>query len=107
MSELQGKRVFVTGSGAGIGKAIAALFVQRGAQVVVSDINAESAKSSAEEVGAAGVANCDVTEEAQVAFVSALTSAAFGLSATGKLDYAWNSFEGALKKGVFFNARRK
>jgi pimeloyl-ACP methyl ester carboxylesterase len=47
------------------------------------------------------------TEEAQVAFVSALTSAAFGLSATGRLDYAWTSFDDALKKGVFFNARRK
>ncbi|HWC79678.1 MAG TPA: SDR family oxidoreductase [Pseudonocardiaceae bacterium] len=66
MSELDGKRVFVTGSGAGIGKAIAALFVERGARVVVSDINADAAKSSAEEVGAAGVANCDVTDEAQV-----------------------------------------
>ncbi|NKQ57032.1 SDR family oxidoreductase [Amycolatopsis sp. K13G38] len=66
MSELQGKRAFVTGSGAGIGKAIAALFAERGAQVVVSDLNADSAKQSAEEIGAAGVANCDVTDEAQV-----------------------------------------
>jgi NAD(P)-dependent dehydrogenase (short-subunit alcohol dehydrogenase family) len=66
MSELDGKRVFVTGSGAGIGKAIAALFVERGARVVVSDINADAAKSSADEVGAVGVANCDVTDEAQV-----------------------------------------
>ncbi|WP_031470033.1 SDR family NAD(P)-dependent oxidoreductase [Sciscionella sediminilitoris] len=66
MSELQGKRVFVTGSGAGIGKAIAALFVQRGAQVVVSDVNAGAAERAAEEVGAAGVANCDVTDEGQV-----------------------------------------
>lgn len=47
------------------------------------------------------------TEEAQVAFVSALTAAAFGLSATGKLDYAWASYDAALKKGAFFNARRK
>lgn len=66
MSELQGKRVFVTGSGSGIGKAIAALFVERGAQVVVSDVNTDSAKQSAEDVGAAGVANCDVTDEGQV-----------------------------------------
>jgi NAD(P)-dependent dehydrogenase (short-subunit alcohol dehydrogenase family) len=66
MSELEGKRVFVTGSGAGIGKAIAALFTERGARVVVSDINPETAKRSAEEIGAAGVANCDVTDESQV-----------------------------------------
>ena len=66
MSELEGKRVFVTGSGAGIGKAIATLFTQRGARVVVSDINADAAKQTADEIGAAGVANCDVTDEAQV-----------------------------------------
>ena len=66
MSELEGKRVFVTGSGVGIGKAIATLFTERGARVVVSDINPETAKQSAEEMGAAGVANCDVTDEGQV-----------------------------------------
>jgi galactitol 2-dehydrogenase len=66
MAELDGKRVFVTGSGAGIGKAIAALFAERGARVVVSDINADTAKQTADEIGAVGVANCDVTDEAQV-----------------------------------------
>ncbi|MFF0146916.1 NAD(P)-dependent dehydrogenase (short-subunit alcohol dehydrogenase family) [Amycolatopsis sulphurea] len=66
MPELDGKRVFVTGSGAGIGKAIAALCTERGARVVVSDRNAEAAKQTAGEIGAAGVANCDVTDEAQV-----------------------------------------
>jgi len=49
----------------------------------------------------------DDTEEAQIAFVSALTASAFSLAATGGLDYAWNSFENGLKKGIFFNARRK
>lgn len=66
MTELEGKRVFVTGSGAGIGKAIATLFTRRGARVVVSDIDAETAEKAAAEIGAAGVANCDVTDEAQV-----------------------------------------
>jgi pimeloyl-ACP methyl ester carboxylesterase len=49
----------------------------------------------------------DDTEEAQIAFVSALTASAFGLAATGSLDYGWTSFENAIKKGIFFNARRK
>jgi len=49
----------------------------------------------------------DETEEAQIAFVSALTASAFGLAATGGLDYPWNSFEDAVKNGIFFNARRK
>jgi pimeloyl-ACP methyl ester carboxylesterase len=47
------------------------------------------------------------TEEAQLAFVSALTASAFGLAATGGIDYAWKSFESAFKTGIFFNARRK
>ncbi|MET0197437.1 NAD(P)-dependent oxidoreductase [Rhodococcus sp. RS1C4] len=66
MTELEGKRVFVTGSGAGIGKAISALFVRRGARVVVSDIDEAAAARAAEEIGAAGIANCDVTDEEQV-----------------------------------------
>jgi hypothetical protein len=49
----------------------------------------------------------DDTEEAQIAFVSALTASAFGLAATGGIDYAWNGFESAIKNGIFFNARRK
>lgn len=49
----------------------------------------------------------DDTEEAQIAFVSALTSSAFGLAATGGIDYAWTSFDNAIKNGIFFNARRK
>jgi len=49
----------------------------------------------------------DDTEEAQITFVSALTAAAFGLAATGSIDYAWNSFENGLSNGTFFNARRK
>jgi pimeloyl-ACP methyl ester carboxylesterase len=47
------------------------------------------------------------TEDAQIAFVSALTAAAFALSTTGGIDYAWNSFGEAFKSGLFFNARRK
>jgi len=49
----------------------------------------------------------DDTEEAQIAFVSALTASAFSLAATGSIDYGWNSFENAFKNGMFFNGRRK
>lgn len=47
------------------------------------------------------------TEELQIAFVSALTSAAFSLFSTGKFDYAWTSFSDAIAHGKFFNAQRK
>jgi pimeloyl-ACP methyl ester carboxylesterase len=51
--------------------------------------------------------NPDDSEEAQIAFVSALTASAFSLAATGSIDYGWNSFENAFKNNTFFNARRK
>ena len=47
------------------------------------------------------------TEELQITFMAALTSAAFSLAATGALDYAWTSYRGAVDTGKFFNARRK
>jgi dienelactone hydrolase len=49
----------------------------------------------------------DETDEAQIAFVSALTASAFALAATGAIDFAWSSFEKDVEKGTFFNARRK
>jgi len=49
-----------------------------------------------------------LTKEAlQTTFTSAITSAAFSLSSAGKLDYAWASFEDALKGGRLFGARKK
>jgi dienelactone hydrolase len=47
------------------------------------------------------------TEESQITFVSALTSAAFSLSATGNFDYAWTSFADGSGRGRFFNAKKK
>ena len=47
------------------------------------------------------------TEELQITFVSALTSAAISLSATGAFDYAWKSFSPAFENGKFFNAKKK
>ena len=47
------------------------------------------------------------TEELQVTFVSALTSAALSLSSTGKFDYAWTSFGDVFENGKFFNVKKK
>jgi pimeloyl-ACP methyl ester carboxylesterase len=47
------------------------------------------------------------SEALQMTFVSALTSAAFSLSATDKLDYAWSSFRDAIGDGRLFNAKIK
>ena len=47
------------------------------------------------------------TEELQITFVSALTSAAFSLAHTGNVDYAWTSFSAAIKDGKFFDVLKK
>lgn len=52
--ELKDKTVIVTGSGSGIGAATAKLFGEKGANVVVSDINEEKAQKIADEIAAAG-----------------------------------------------------
>jgi 7-alpha-hydroxysteroid dehydrogenase len=79
---LDGQVAIVTGAGAGIGRAIAELFAQAGAAVVVSDLKKESADEAAAQMAAAGgraigVA-CDVTSaDARRALVDA-AAAAFG-----------------------------
>ena len=45
--------------------------------------------------------------DSQVTFVSAITSAAFSLSSTGRFDYAWASFAEELAGGRLVNAKRK
>ncbi len=86
MTELNDKRVFVTGSASGIGKAIAELFIANGARVVISDIDEDAAAATASEIGAAGVANCDVTDEAQVQ-----AAIAQGVEILGGLDVLVNN----------------
>jgi 2-deoxy-D-gluconate 3-dehydrogenase len=49
--DLQGKNAVVTGSAMGIGRAIAARFVQAGANVVVADLDGEAAALVAKELG--------------------------------------------------------
>jgi 3-oxoacyl-(acyl-carrier-protein) reductase len=52
--DLTGKRAIVTGAGQGIGKATALKLAQRGADVIVDDINAETAPQTAQEIQALG-----------------------------------------------------
>ena len=83
----------VTGAGAGIGRAIAMLFAEAGAAVVVSDLDAKAAEGVAAEITAAGgraigVA-CNVTKESDLA---AAVNAA--VSEFGKLTLLVNNAGG-------------
>lgn len=63
MNRLTGKICIVTGSGRGIGAAIARAFANEGAKVVVTDRHAESAKAVASELGC-DFLRLDVSSEA-------------------------------------------
>jgi len=51
---LVGKSAIITGSGRGIGKAVATLFADHGASVVINDIDKEVADATAKEITDAG-----------------------------------------------------
>lgn len=51
---LQGKVAVVTGAASGMGKAIAQLYAQEGAKVIVSDINQDAANMAVEEIKSHG-----------------------------------------------------
>ena len=81
MGELDGKRALVTGGAQGLGLAISRLLVERGAQVLIADIDEAGAKAAADELGEAvrGV-RCDVTVSHEIeAAVQAAVSAFGGL----------------------------
>ncbi|HSE96924.1 MAG TPA: SDR family oxidoreductase [Blastocatellia bacterium] len=51
---LVGKSAIITGSGRGIGRSIATLFANHGASIVINDIDAEVAETTAREINEAG-----------------------------------------------------
>ncbi|MFE3753931.1 short-chain dehydrogenase/reductase [Nocardia tengchongensis] len=67
---VNGKVVLITGAGQGIGRALATILSRRGARVIVADIDAATAKSTALELGADGVV-ADVADRDRMAAVVA------------------------------------
>lgn len=76
--QLKGRRVLVTGSSSGIGEAIARLFTEEGARVVVHGRNRERAETVAAQISAAGVAIGDLAEDGVAALVHQEAVAALG-----------------------------
>ena len=70
MGTLLGKVALITGSGRGIGKAIALRFAKEGADIVINDINAPEAEAAVKKINALGVkaiaVQADVSKKQEV-----------------------------------------
>ncbi len=90
MSQLEGKVAIITGAAGGIGAATAALFLERGARVVLADIDTAAVQSVARQIDPAGAStlalHLDLAEESAIA---AMTRAA--LQRFGKIDILHNN----------------
>jgi NAD(P)-dependent dehydrogenase (short-subunit alcohol dehydrogenase family) len=79
---LAGKVAIVTGGGTGIGRAVAQVYAEEGARVVVGDIRAEDGERTVAGIGDAGgeaiFVPCDVTNEEDVRSLVAAAEGAYG-----------------------------
>lgn len=77
---LQGRTAIVTGAASGMGKAIAQLFANQGASVVLADLNKEAAEKVAQELpeGKSRAVQTDVSDDQSVASLISETVSVFG-----------------------------
>ena len=90
MESLNNKIAFVTGGGSGIGRATALAFADRGAKVVIADLNTDGGKETQrlieEDGGEALFVSCDVGDAGEVAAAIDRCVAVYG-----RLDCAFNN----------------
>jgi 2-hydroxycyclohexanecarboxyl-CoA dehydrogenase len=94
MGDLEGRAVFVTGAGSGIGKAIARRLAAEGAKVAIADINETAALATAAELGGPAIAiRTDITDAASVRAAVALAEAELGPIAVLVNNAGWDKVE--------------
>jgi NAD(P)-dependent dehydrogenase (short-subunit alcohol dehydrogenase family) len=74
MIDYAGKTVLVTGGASGIGRALAEGFVQRGARLIIADVNADALQSVADEIGAKAIVTDLAVPEASAALIDEVWS---------------------------------
>jgi len=107
MSKLSGKVAYVTGSGRGIGRAVALKLAREGARLVVNDLDAEPAEAVVAEIRAmGGEAVAVVGSVAEEGFAECFI--ARGLEAFGEIDilvnnagYTWDALIGKMSDAQF------
>lgn len=90
MSSFAGKVALVTGGASGIGAAVARSLAEKGASVVVTDINAEGAQAIADEITAAGGVAAAMRQDTAVESDSK-AAVEFAVQTYGQLDLAVNN----------------
>ena len=94
MGRLQDKVAFITGSGAGIGRASAILFATEGAKVAVIEVDTASGQKTVDLIqengGTAEFFQTDITDEASVAQTVQAVKKSFG-----KIDILYNNAGGS------------
>jgi NAD(P)-dependent dehydrogenase (short-subunit alcohol dehydrogenase family) len=78
MDELSRKAVVITGAGAGMGRATALLFAERGARVIAADISGAEAELAEKFSDSVIPLHCDVSDERQVEAMIATAVDRFG-----------------------------
>ncbi len=91
MSHLEDKVAVVTGGAQGIGRAIAELFAQRGAQVVVADLNLEKAQATAQAITASTGCRASAVHVNVADSASAQAMADYVLQEFGRIDILVNN----------------
>lgn len=94
---LDGYVAVITGGASGIGEATVRLFVERGAQVIIVDLNEERGQALAEELGkAADFKKVDVSDAKQVEALFAFIEQKYGV-----LDVLYNNAAYSLSKTLW------